>query len=62
MATILSKVRVVVVAWVREDLNKTDDVVADLVSMLDEDIILTTMRPKAVRLPKKPEARNLRYL
>ena len=53
MATILFEVRVVVVVWVSENLHKTDYVVADLVSLLNEDIFLTTPRPKGVRLPKK---------
>ena len=60
--TVLSEERVVVAAWVREYLQKSDNVVADLVSLLDEDILVTTPRPKGVRLPKKLEARNLRYL
>ena len=60
--TVLSEARVAVAAWVREDLHLSDDVVADLVSLLDEDILLTALRPKGVRLPKKLEARNFRYL
>ena len=60
--TVFSEVRVAVAAWVKEDLQKSYDVVADLISMLEEDILVTAPRPKGVRLPKKLEARNLRYL
>ena len=58
----LSEARVVVAAWVGENLQKSDDVVPNFVSLLNEDILVTTPRPKGVRLPKKPEVRNLRYL
>jgi hypothetical protein len=60
--TVLFEARVVVAAWVRENLQKSDDVVVDLISLLDEDILLTAPRPKGVRLPKKLEAWNLQYL
>ena len=60
--SVLSEARVAVAAWMREDLHQSDDVVADLVSLLDEDILLTASRPKGVRLPKKPESQNLGYL
>lgn len=40
-------------AWVREDLQKSDNVVAELVSLLNEDILVTVLRSKGLRLPKK---------
>ena len=60
--TVLFEARVAVAAWVREVLQKSDDIVADLVSLLDEDILVTAPRPKGVRLPKKLEALNLQNL
>ena len=49
-------------AWMRKELQKIDDVIANFVSLLDKDILLTTPRPMGVRLPKKSYVRNLRYL
>lgn len=60
-STILCEARVLAI-WVKEELQKLEDVVVKLVFFLDGDVLVTTLRPTSVRLPKKLQARNLRHL
>ncbi len=58
----VANARVVVAKWLREDLQKSEDFVLEILGLLDNDILLAAPRPKGVRLPAKLKAVNWRYL